>query len=116
MEIDKMSYVEIMTLVNNNIIKLIKNDEAKWVKQRGKLKKLLELHINLMKKLNDQKPNIKLLNHVDGIKQWRTLNLNKKENMDDKRYGSDVASIMCSLKVKLMTDVYHDMFKTFITQ
>ena len=88
--------------VINNIIELIKSDDEKWKIQRDNLLLLLQLHIELLRNFDMDKPNISTLNYIEYIKQWRTDNLNTEENMFDPKYGENIAMAMCEVKVMIM--------------
>ena len=100
-----MNLIENIKKVNIAIIKLIKSDEDIWIKQREKLRQLLQFHLQLLEQCNANKPDMRTLNYIESIKQWRTDNLNTKENMKDDRYGKDIASEMCNVKVQIMSQV-----------
>ena len=104
-ELNRMSCREIIEKVNENVRKLIQSEEEKWKVQRKKLRKLLEYHTELLRSGNIDKPTSFTLHFIDLIKQWRTENLNTKENISDPRYKVDVASLMCTAKVKIMAKV-----------
>lgn len=91
--------------INNNIIKLINCNEKKWLKLKNKLTKLLDMNKNIIKNHIFINPTIDLLNDIEKIKIWRSENLNFKINMDDKRYGEDIAMKMSLLKVKIMQKI-----------
>lgn len=92
--------------VNNKIINLINSEENKWKTQKKNLETLLTLHNNFIDNNNLDNPTIEILNQLEDIKTWRTNNLNTRENMNDDRYGKEIAMKMCEFKVQLMTQVY----------
>ena len=108
-ETKNMSCIDILEKVNRNINKLLRTNEQKWISQRDKLKKLLELNKLLLNKYSLQKPNARTLQFIEVLKQWRTEELNAEENMNDPRYGDDIASLMSQLKVKIMIEVIPNM-------
>ena len=100
-----MSCIDILEKVNRNINNLLRSKEQKWISQRNKLTKFLELNKLLLNNYSLQKPNAKTLLFIEALKQWRTEELNTEENMNDPRYGDDIAMLMCQLKTKVMTEV-----------
>ena len=98
--------LEILKDVNNAILELMKSENEQWIKQRDKLKKLLSLHIELIKNYNIDEPDIKTLNFLREIKKWRTENLNTSENINNDIYGDKIMMSMSNLMVITMTKVY----------
>ena len=98
--------LEILKDVNNAILELMKSENEQWIKQRDKLKKLLSLHIELIKNYNIDEPDIKTLNFLREIKKWRTENLNTSENINNVIYGDKIMMSMSNLMVITMTKVY----------
>ena len=98
--------LEIIKDVNNAILELMKSENEQWIKQRDKLKKLLSLHIELIKNYNIDEPDIKTLNFLQEIKKWRTENLNTSENINNDIYGDKIMMSMSNLMVITMAKVY----------
>ena len=91
--------------VNRNIEKLLQCEEPRWKTQKGKLQRFYDYHTKLMKNNDLDHPNWNTLEQIESIKQWRTANLNTEANMDDIRYGRDIAGLMCAVKVETMASV-----------
>ncbi len=91
--------------VNKNIINLIRSNETKWNNQIGNLKYLLRLHLNFLSNNDLDYPTIETLKQLESIKMWRTDNLNKKENLNDDRYGKNIVIEMCKVKIDIMAIV-----------
>ena len=98
--------MEILKEVNNAILDLMKSEIEQWVKQRDKLKKLLSLHNELINNYHIDKPDIKTINFLQEIKQWRTENLNTYENINNDIYGEKIMMPMSKLMVNTMACVY----------
>ena len=100
--------LEILKEVNIAILDLMKSEIEQWVKQRDKLKKLLSLHNELINNYHIDKPDIKTINFLQEIKQWRTENLNTYENINNDIYGDKIMMPMSKLMVHTMANVYKE--------
>ena len=100
-----MDIVNEITKVNEAIVELIKSSDAKWKAQHSNLKCLLLLQCFLLKEHDCNHPTLLTLRKLDNIKDWRTENLNTKENMDDLFYREKIAEAMCLVKLEMMSKV-----------
>lgn len=92
--------------IKSSLIKLIKSDDHYWVEQRNELKYLLKLMIKLSITYDFEKPSQELLNELEEVKSWRTINLNTPENIKRVEYKNIVENSM-KLKLTLMSCIFH---------
>ena len=98
-------YIKTIKKANKAIARLIKCDEERWVKQRQKLQQLLMFHLTLLEVFKMKNTDFHTLQYLHTIKEWRYLNLNLEENMNDSRYGKDIVGAMQDVSVHMMAQV-----------